>query len=355
MESSLDDSNNRTAVGELHLALSYLVKLTSTEDLRFTVVTDAGIMQATDVATYISILTALLREEAITHPPPAMDVNGIVLNGIVTEANFPNTNLPKVHLDYINERIFEPNQYTSKKTFVREIGRLFDVYLDINKYARSIVDARDRVNCINLVTSLFINETIALPNPNVDLGDWLNAKRLIDPRNFDSTDLILMLENVILQITELTISSNLNGERQKATIETLMSLSSYSISCAYTNVNADGYALEYSSARIMSIKFVNNSDNPLMIDIKHRPFETSLSPHTDRLRIIQPTMSLGQVENDHPSLVHVDSGFNNSFTFPPSTAVYDILTETPLQDFGMGNITTLNTLSQSLLNQIRSI
>ena len=356
LESSLDDSAKVNRVTELQLILSYMAYLTSENHLKYTYISSAGRIDIRDTIGYFSVLTALLRGEVPNHVPEHIEVEGIVSNNNITKEEYPDLDIPDKYLAYLNTKIFKPTQYSSKKIFLKDIALLFSVYEEVGLYIRGIDNPVHRVNMINLFNSLWSRRRIDLPNGGDNLTRWLTERNLEDPRGRSRKYLTDALDNLLKTSTDHTLSRNLRGNQQKATIETLMMLSSYSISCSYQNANRDEYAFEYSSARFLDVGDLENSVTiaaPMAIDLTHNGQSLQDVVEATPICFLGTTRYSTHLSTDFPT----QNSIQVPFTFEdtgviPVTHNYDIITPGEMVDNTSENI---NESPQSLVRLIKTI
>ena len=356
LESSLDDSAKVSRITELQLILSYMAYLTSKDHLKYTYVASTGRTDIRDTIGYFSVLTALLRGEVPNHVPEHIEVEGIISNNNITKEMYPDLDIPEEYLEYLNTKIFKPTQYSSKKVFLKDIALLFSVYEEVGVYIRGIDNPIHRVNMINLFNSLWSRRRVLLPNGGDNLTIWLGDRGLEDPRGRSREYLTEALGSLLKTSTEHTLSRNARGSQQRATIETLMMLSSYSISCAYRNANKDEYAFEYSSARFVSVGDLENSltmEAPMCVEMLHNGQRLGGVMERVDICFIGSTRYSTKLSTDHP----LQNTINVPFTFEdlgatPVSHNHEIITEVPMVDTVSENI---NQRPQSLVRLIKTI
>ena len=348
----------------IELTLAYLAYLSDMSEITYTSTTDAGIMRIQDVVPYISILTALRRGETVTHVPTQIFVDGIVGDSLVTPARYPNVKITREVMEYINTRIFKPTQYSDKKEFVSDMKHLHTAYIEIHQYVRSIEDAECRVEAINLVDSLFTSADVDLVGGGTEITEWCLVRGLVDPRGLDIPQWDALLSDVIVNTTDIILSNDLRGNQQATTIETLMSLSSYSIACTYSNSTLYGVGMEYSSSRMIDVGALSHGG------IAGTPLNVNMTWGGQTLMEIYESHYMA-LSNGAGTYLDLDPEYDTT----RSIETYDFLslstlgrynrvsthynssTEIPTFDDGwnIGNADGMNQLDQALVTQIKSI
>ena len=253
--SDMTDTSTEIGLDFNELAFSNLAYLSQAGYISYDVsITMDGILRnlsISDLFIYTLLTDKAIRGIDVPVIPDSVTVSNIVVDGDISKDKYPTIELSDALWKEINDAIPAPQTLPSVTGFYNHIAFLHGVYRDMIIKTRCNENAHERANVLALMALVMQQVTIPLFNAGTSTLDWLSERGLPNPVGFTDLKQVPIISELIYAGTKTVINENHMRLRQSATIETLMSLSSYNISCKYgiNNITVEG--TEFSYMRIL--------------------------------------------------------------------------------------------------------
>lgn len=355
--SDMTDSATQIGLSFNDLAFSHLAYLSQSGHISYDVnVTLGGVlysMTISDLFIYTLLTDSVLKGKSIEFIPYEAIVSDIIVDGDVTKEKYPSIDLPDDMWKEINDSIPNPQTIPSVPAFYDHMHFLHVTYQTLILRARAHENASIRANMLALMALVMQHISVPIFNGRDITTEWLEERGIPSPSIFTKQQLELIIAELIYSGTKTVVNENHMRLRQSATIETLMSLSSYNISCKYGMNSVDLQGTEYSHIRIISGEVGDKSSMP-DVRMTNGTFITKNVLQEDSVSAYHAT--------HHGQVVSTEDRFSFDVSTQLSTSgMIWLKTANPVpldglipyhDDWYQGNIHHLNSLPQSILFKI---
>jgi len=189
-----------------------------------------------DVAfTLYMLLDILIYGTTPTVVPNTVTVGHTMYEGVISSSMWSGYGLSEELYNYINFLRPVLNTSTANKTSIdSDSADIYNYYTKTLSYIHSMWNKMEKSMALLLMKDLFPRKTIPLTGRGESIDSWLKTNVGIDYNSMDSYELYNLMNVVGGEFAGVSVEITGDLNVQKATIETLMSISSYSICCSYS-------------------------------------------------------------------------------------------------------------------------